>query len=205
MTNLSHSDLTKKQSQMLDVIRTFMARHNYAPSYREMMAATGIRSPATAFGHVRNLQRKGYIKTGKNQIRSIELTEKANMFARGIELPLVGVIAAGHPIEAIENREKITVPMELLPNLNCFVLQVRGESMKDEGILDGDYVIVERSFYPENGEVVVALLNNENATLKKYYREKNRIRLQPANAAMKPIYTRNPAIQGIVRAVLRKY
>lgn len=205
MPNISHSDLTKKQSEMLDVIRNFMARHNYAPSYREMMAAMGIRSPATTFGHVQRLQNKGYIKMGKGKIRSIELTEKANMFARGIELPLVGVIAAGHPIEAIENREKITVPMELLPNLNCFVLQVRGESMKDEGILDGDYVIVERSFYPQNGEVVVALLNNENATLKKYYREKNRIRLQPANAAMKPIYTRNPAIQGIVRAVLRKY
>lgn len=205
MPNISHSDLTKKQSEMLDVIRNFMARHNYAPSYREMMAAMGIRSPATTFGHVQRLQNKGYIKMGKGKIRSIELTEKANMFARGIELPLVGVIAAGHPIEAIENREKITVPMELLPNLNCFVLQVRGESMKDEGILDGDYVIVERSFYPQNGEVVVALLNNENATLKKYYREKNRIRLQPANTAMKPIYTRNPAIQGIVRAVLRKY
>lgn len=205
MPNVSHTDLTKKQSEMLDMIRNFLARHNYAPSYREMMAAMGIRSPATTFGHVQRLQTKGYIKMGKGKIRSIELTEKANMFARGIELPLIGVIAAGHPIEAIENQESITVPMELLPNLNCYVLQVRGDSMMEDGILNGDYVIVERSFYPKNGEVVVALLNNENATLKKYYREKSRIRLQPANAAMRPIYTRNPVIQGIVRAVLRKY
>lgn len=190
---------------MLDMIRNFLAKHNYAPSYREMMTAMGIRSPATTFGHVQNLQNKGYIKVGKNKMRSIELTEKANMFARGIELPLVGVIAAGHPIEAIENQENITVPMELLPNLNCYVLQVRGDSMVEDGILDGDYVIVERNFYPQNGEVVVALLNNENATLKKYYREKSRIRLQPANKDMKPLYARNPVIQGIVRAVLRKY
>lgn len=204
MANLSHTDLTKKQSETLDMIRNFMARHNYAPTYREMMEAMGILSPATTYGHVQNLQSKGYIKVGRG-MRSIELTEKANMFARGIELPLVGVIAAGHPIEAIENREKITVPMELLPNLNCFVLQVRGDSMVEDGILNGDYVIVERSFYPQNGEVVVALLNNENATLKRYYREKNRIRLQPANKDLKPLYARNPAIQGIVRAVLRKY
>lgn len=169
------------------------------------MSALNIQSPATAYNHVQNLERKGYIRVGKGRMRGIELTEKANMFTKGIELPLVGVIAAGHPIEAIENQESITVPLELLPNLNCYVLQVRGESMVDEGILDGDYVIVERNFYPQNGEVVVALLNNENATLKKYYREKNRIRLQPANKAMKPIYTRNPVIQGIVRAVLRRY
>lgn len=169
------------------------------------MASLNIQSPATAYGHVQNLERKGYIRVAKGRLRGIELTEKSNMFTKGIELPLVGMIAAGHPIEAIENQESITVPLELLPNLNCYVLQVRGESMVGEGILDGDYVIVERNFYPKNGEVVVALLNNENATLKKYYREKNRIRLQPANKLMKPIYTRNPVIQGIVRAVLRRY
>lgn len=205
MVTPSHSDLTKKQSEALDCIRNFLARHNYAPSYRELMSGLNIQSPATAYNHVQNLERKGYIRVAKGRLRGIELTEKSNMFTKGIELPLVGMIAAGHPIEAIENQESITVPLELLPNLNCYVLQVRGESMVDEGILDGDYVIVERNFYPKNGEVVVALLNNENATLKKYYREKNRIRLQPANKLMKPIYTRNPVIQGIVRAVLRRY
>lgn len=200
-----HSDLSKKQSDTLDAIRMFLAHHNYAPSYRDVMKAMGIKSPATAFAHVQALREKGYLTLRGKETRSLELTEKANMFVRGVELPLVGAIAAGQPIEAIENKESITVPLELLPNLNCYVLQVRGESMIEDGILDNDYVIVERNFYPQNGDVVVALLNNENATLKRYYREKTRIRLQPANKKMQPIYTKNPVIQGIVRAVLRRY
>lgn len=202
---MAHSDLTKRQSEALDCIKAFLSEHDYAPSYRDIMRLMGIHSPATAYNHVQMLKEKGYIRLRDGQMRSVELTEKANIFTRGVELPLVGTIAAGHPIEAIENQENITVPMELLPNLNCFVLQVRGESMIEDGILDGDYVVVERSFYPENGDVVVALLNNENATLKRYYREKTRIRLQPANKNMKSIYTKNPVIQGIVRAVLRRY
>lgn len=202
---MAHSDLTKKQSETLDCIRNFLATHNYAPSYRDIMTAMGIKSPATAYAHVQALKEKGYLTLRNGEMRSAELTEKSNTFKRGVELPLVGTIAAGHPIEAIENQDSITVPMELLPNLNCFVLQVRGDSMIDDGILDSDYVIVERNFYPNNGDVVVALLTNDKATLKRYYREKTRIRLQPANKAMKPIYTRNPVIQGIVRAVLRKY
>jgi len=202
---MAHSDLTKRQSDTLDFIRQFLADHNYAPSYRDIMRGTRISSPATAYTHVQSLRDKGYLKLTDGQMRSVELTEKSNMFTRGIELPLVGAIAAGEPIEAIENKETISVPIELLPNLNCYVLQVKGESMIDDGILEGDYVIVERNFYPENGDVVVALLDNENATLKRYYREKTRIRLQPANKKMKPIYTRNPVIQGIVRGVLRRY
>lgn len=200
-----HTDLTKKQSEALRQIREFLLKNNYAPSYRDIMKAMGIKSPATAYAHVQQLKEKGYLKLRNGEMRSVELTEKANIFTKGIELPLVGTIAAGHPIEAIEDRGSITVPLELLPNLNCYVLQVKGESMIEAGILDGDYVIVERNFYPQNGDVVVALLDNENATLKKYYREKTRIRLQPANKKMRPIYTRNPVIQGIVRAVLRRY
>ncbi len=202
---MGYSDLTKRQSITLDYIREFLAKHNYAPSYRDIMKGTGIKSPATAYNHVQALRDKGYLSLTDGQMRSVELTEKSNMFTRGIELPLVGTIAAGEPIEAIENNESISVPLELLPNLNCYALQVKGESMIEDGILDGDYVIVERSFYPENGDTVVALLDNENATLKRYYREKTRIRLQPANKTMKPLYTRNPVIQGIVRGVLRRY
>ncbi|MEX2054905.1 MAG: transcriptional repressor LexA [Candidatus Andersenbacteria bacterium] len=202
---MAYSDLTKRQSDTLDCIRQFLATHNYAPSYRDIMRGTGINSPATAYAHVQALRDKGYLQLRDGQMRSVELTEKSNVFTRGIELPLVGAIAAGEPIEAIENKESITVPMELLPNLNCYALQVRGDSMIEDGILDGDYVIVERNFYPNNGDVVVALISNENATLKRYYREKTRIRLQPANKNMKPIYTRNPVIQGIVRGVLRRY
>lgn len=205
MSEGERDDLTKKQGEALDAIRDFLAEHNYAPSYRDVMRAMGIKSPATAYNHVQALKEKGYLTLRGGQMRSVELTEKANVFVRGVVLPLVGVIAAGRPIEAIADQETVSVPMELLPNLNCYVLQVSGDSMIDDGILDGDYVIVERNFYPANGDVVVALLDNENATLKRYYREKTRIRLQPANKKMRPIYTRNPVIQGIVRAVMRRY
>lgn len=202
---MPYSDLTKKQSETLDCIRDWLAKHQYAPSYRDLMRAMQIKSPATTYNHVQALVHKGYLRMRDGQLRSVELTEKSNMFTKGVELPLAGTIAAGRPIEAIEERDTMTVPLELLPNLNCYVLQVRGDSMIDAGILDGDYVIVERNFYPHNGDVVVALLDNENVTLKKYYRENDRIRLQPANKKMKPIYTKNPTIQGIIRAVLRRY
>lgn len=199
------NDLTKKQSQALDCIRQFLAEHNYAPSYRDIMHAMGIKSPATAYNHVQALKDKGYITLRDHQMRSVELTDKADIFQKSVEIPLMGVIAAGQPIEAIEDQQDLAVPIELLPHLNCYALRVSGDSMIEDGILDGDYVIVERNFYPQNGDVVVALLNNENATLKKYYRERTRIRLQPANKKMKPIYSKNPMIQGIVRAVMRKY
>lgn len=202
---MAYSDLSKRQAETLDAIRTWFAEKHYAPSYRDIMRSIGIHSPATAFNHVQALRSKGYLRLRDNQMRSLELTEKSNLFTQAIELPLVGTIAAGAPIEAIENKESLSVPLDLLPNLNCYVLQVRGNSMEDDGILDGDYVIVERNFYPHNGDVVVALLNNEMATLKRYHREKTRIRLQPANKTMKPIYAKNPVIQGIVRAVLRRY
>ena len=169
------------------------------------MKAMGIKSPATAYAHVQQLKEKGYLKIRNGEMRSVELTNKSNIFTKGIEIPLVGMIAAGSPIEAIEERESITVPLELLPNLNCYALRVKGESMIDDGILNGDFVIIERNFYPKNGDVVVALVDNENATLKRYYREKTRIRLQPANKKMKPIYVKNPTIQGIVRGVIRRY
>ncbi len=199
------SDLSKKQSEALDAIRAFLGTHNYAPSYRDIMKAMGIKSPATAYAHVQQLKEKGYLKIRNGEMRSVELTNKSNIFTKGIEIPLVGMIAAGSPIEAIEERESITVPLELLPNLNCYALRVKGESMIDDGILNGDFVIIERNFYPKNGDVVVALVDNENATLKRYYREKTRIRLQPANKKMKPIYVKNPTIQGIVRGVIRRY
>jgi repressor LexA len=202
---MADDPLTKKQSEALNAIRDFMRTHNYAPSYREVMEALGIKSPATAFNHVRALQAKGYLTLKRGHMRSVVLTEKSNAFTRGIELPLAGIIAAGEPIEALQEDQRINVPIELLPNLNCYVLQVRGDSMQDDGILDGDYVIVERNFYPRNGEVVVALLSNDSATLKRYYREKGRVRLQPANARMRPIYAKNPVIQGIVRGVMRRY
>ena len=194
--------LTKKQKQILDFITQFIQSYDYAPSYREIAEHFGLSSTATIHEHVMALEDKGLI-TSSHSARSLEVVH--SRFGRSIELPLVGLITAGAPIEAIEEKETIAIPENLVRDENSFVLKVRGESMIEEGILDGDYVICERNFYPKNGDVVVALLDNTYATLKKYYREEKRIRLQPANKTMKPIYAKNPAIQGIVRAILRSF
>ncbi len=196
--------LTKKQAEVLRFVREYVAAHEYPPSYREIAQGLGVSSPATVFEHIQSLKSKGFLDAERTA-RSLELSPKAALLAKAALLPLAGRIAAGAPLEAIQEREEIAIPVELLPNLNCYCLQVKGDSMVEDGILDGDYVVVERNFYPKNGDVVVALLKNEYATLKRYYREKDRIRLQPANRSMKPLYEKNPAIQGIVRAVLRRY
>jgi len=195
--------LTKRQKQILDFITQFIQSYDYAPSYREIAEHFGLSSTATIHEHIKSLEDKGVLSSSHNVARSLEVMNYR--FGRAIELPLAGLIAAGEPIEAIETQETIAVPRSLIKDENSYVLKVKGESMIDEGILDGDYVVVERKYYPQNGDVVVALLDNEYATLKKYFREKDRIRLQPANKTMKPIYAKNPAIQGIVRAILRTF
>ncbi|MBT7553141.1 transcriptional repressor LexA [bacterium] len=196
-------NLTKKQKEILDFITQFIQTNQYAPSYREIADYFGLSSTATVHEHVKALEDKGLISSNHNAARSLEVIQQR--FGQSIELPLVGLIAAGEPIEAVEQNETLSVPKEFVRDDNSYVLKVKGESMIDEGILDGDYVVVERNFYPQNGDVVVALLDNTYATLKKYFREKDKIRLQPANKMMKPIYAKNPAIQGIVRAVLRRF
>ncbi|MDP2812656.1 MAG: transcriptional repressor LexA [bacterium] len=196
-------ELTKRQKQILDFITQFIQSYDYAPSYREIAEHFGLSSTATIHEHIKSLEDKGVLSSSHNVARSLEVMNYR--FGRAIELPLAGLIAAGEPIEAIETQETIAVPRSLIKDENSYVLKVKGESMIDEGILDGDYVVVERKYYPQNGDVVVALLDNEYATLKKYFREKDRIRLQPANKTMKPIYAKNPAIQGIVRAILRTF
>jgi len=200
-----HTRLTKKQAEVLCFVREYVAAHEYAPSYREIASGLKVASPATVFEHVQALKEKGFISGEGHAARALELSRKVSFLRKAVQLPLVGRIAAGTPIEALEEREEITIPVELLPHLNCFVLRVKGDSMVDDGILDGDFVVVERNFYPRNGDLVVALLDNDYATLKRYYREKDRIRLQPANRRMNPLFVTNPAIQGIVRAVLRRY
>lgn len=197
-------NLSKKQKQILDFITEFIASHEYAPSYREIAEYFGLSSTATVFEHIKTLEDKGYLKCLDKSPRSLEVIEK-NRFAKAFELPLVGLIAAGEPIEAIQDNETIAIPSDLVRDPNSYVLKVKGDSMINDGILDGDYVVVERNYYPQNGDIVVALLNNAYATLKRYFRETNRIKLQPANNNYKPIYAKNPAIQGIVRAVLRKF
>ncbi|MFA6466387.1 MAG: transcriptional repressor LexA [Patescibacteria group bacterium] len=197
-------NLTKKQKQILDFITQFIQSYEYAPSYREIAEHFGLSSTATIHEHVKALEDKGVISSSHNAARSLEIISQ-HRFGRSIELPLAGLITAGEPIEAIETHETIAVPQNMIRDENSFVLKVKGESMIEDGILDGDYVIVERNFYPRNGDVVVALLDNTYATLKKYYREKDRIRLQPANKNMKPIYSKNPAIQGVVKGIMRTF
>jgi repressor LexA len=200
------TNLTKRQRQILDFITEFVQKNNYAPSLREIGDHFKLSSPSTIHAHIENLKAKGFLKTSYNEARSIELVPIKAEWTQAIELPLVGLITAGEPIEAIEEKDTIAVPANFVNDqANSYVLMVKGESMIDDGILDGDYVIVERNPSPHNGDVVVALLNNAYATLKKFYREAHRIRLQPANAKMKPIYTKDPLIQGIVRGVIRKF
>jgi len=198
------ANLTKKQAEILNYLVEYINNHDYPPSIREIGANFGLTSPATIHAHLRHLQQKGYLSSSSSP-RSIRLSAKVFRSGAAVQLPLAGLIAAGQPIEAVEDKEMITVPADLVRDHNSFVLQVKGESMIEEGILDGDYVIVEQNYYPKNGDVVVALLDNTYATLKKYFREKSRIRLQPANKAMKPIFAKNPAIQGIVRGIFRKF
>ena len=199
-------NLTKRQRQILDFINDFIKKNDYAPSLREIGAYLNLSSPATIHTHIDNLKKKGFLKSSFNEARSIELVPTEVNWSKAVEIPLAGLITAGEPIEAVEQKETIAVPVDFVNDqINSYVLKVKGESMVDEGILDGDYVIVERNPSPQNGEVVVALLNNAYATLKKFYREANRIRLQPANSKMKPIFTKDPLIQGIVKGVIRKF
>jgi repressor LexA len=200
------NNLTKRQREILDFISEFLQANGYAPSIREIGEHFELSSPATIHAHLENLKAKGMLKNSYNEARSIELMPITVNWSQAIELPLVGLITAGEPIEAIEEHDTIAVPSDFVSdNVNSYVLKVKGQSMIEDGILDGDYVIIERNPSPQNGDVVVALLNNAYATLKKFYRETNRIRLQPANASMKPIYVKDPLIQGVVRGVIRRF
>lgn len=196
--------LTKRQKEIIDYINAFVAEYGYSPSYREIGDHFGLSSTATVCEHIQTLQEKGYLKIDPNEARSIEMIDDEK--AEAIFLSLAGLITAGQPIEAVEDKEKIAVPADLVKDeANAFVLKVKGQSMIEEGIFDGDYVVVEKNPHPRNGQVVVALLDNAYATLKKFYKETNRIRLQPANSTMKPIFAKNVLVQGVVRAVIRKY
>jgi repressor LexA len=199
-------NLTKRQRQILDFINEFSQKNSYSPSYREIGDNFELSSTATIHAHVSALQKKGLVKKAHNEARSIELIDNKIEWAQAIELPLAGLITAGEPIEAIETKETIAVPANFVTdNINSYVLEVKGESMKDEGILSGDFVIVERNPSPKNGDIIVALLDNAFATLKKFYREKDFIRLQPANSSMEPIFVKDLIVQGVVKGVIRRF
>jgi len=198
--------LTKRQRQILDFITEFKNKNGYAPSFREIGENFGLTSTATIHAHIKSLERKGFVKFDFNSPRSVEIVPESLNLSEAYLLELSGLIAAGEPIEAIAERETVSVPVDLVNDpANSYVLKVRGDSMIEEGILDGDLVIIERNPSPKNGDIVVALLNNAYATLKKFYREAKRIRLQPANSNYKPIYATDPLIQGIVRGVIRRF
>lgn len=200
--------LTPKQKEVLDFIVSFIHDKGYPPSFREIASGLDLASPSTVHVHIQALRDRGYLRggSGDSGMRNLEPTDKAVMWGKSVLLPLKGLITAGVPIEAVEERETFAVPVDLVPDsANSYVLRVKGDSMIEDGIFDGDFVIVERNPSPKNGDVVVALLDNAYATLKRFYRERDRIRLQPANSTMKPIYCYDPLIQGVVKAVIRKF
>lgn len=198
--------LTRRQRQVLDVIRGFIERHGYSPSLEEIGRALGLSSVATVHKHVSLLSEKGFLQRTWNQNRSIELTEEDRPGT--LRLPLNGTIAAGVPIEAVPTSETLCVPADMVrvPE-QSYVLRVRGDSMIDEQIRDGDYVIIEARDAAGDGETVVALVDGSEATLKRFSRMGGRIRLEPANPAMKPIVlaAERVRIQGVAIGVLRRY
>ena len=202
--------LTKRQRQVYDFIAGFVQTHGYSPSFEEIGDGLGLSSLATVHKHVSNLEKKGLLKRDYNRSRSIDVLPprgrmKQSMTAP-LTLPLLGRIAAGRPIEAVATPETISLA-DFTGSKDVFVLQVRGDSMQDEAILDGDYVLVEKQQTARNGEIVVALVEGTDATLKRFYKEGDRIRLQPSNAVMQPIVVPAAAVsvQGRVIGVLRKY
>ncbi len=202
--------ITKRQRQVYDFLQEFIQRNGYSPSFEEIGDGLGLSSLATVHKHISNLEKKGLLKRDYNRSRSIDVLPIRGMFKRTVPketaLPLMGRIAAGHPIEAVENPETISLG-DITRSKDVFVLQVKGESMRDEHILDGDYVLVEKIQNARDGEIVVALVDGTDATLKRIYREGANIRLQPSNAAMKPIIVpaKSVQLQGRVIGVLRKY
>ena len=209
--------ITKRQRQVYDYISNFVQSHGYSPSFEEIGQGMGLSSLATVHKHISNLEKKGLLRRDYNRSRSIDVLAPRGRMKQamgvlagsgnvGVSLPLVGRIAAGRPVEALQNPETISLA-DITRSRDVFVLEVRGDSMQDEAILDGDYVLVEKTKIARNGEIVVALVGGSDTTLKRIYKEGERVRLQPSNATMQPIYV--PAdsveIQGRVIGVLRKY
>jgi repressor LexA len=227
--------LTKRQKQVLDFLIDFLNHKGYAPSFEEIAQSLSLSSLATVHKHVQNLEQKGFIRRGYNQSRSIDVvavpgrvpyakTARRSLGARsraanalpaiadaalaGLEFPLLGRIAAGQPVEAVANPETLSLGDFARGKSNVFVLRVKGDSMVEDHICDGDYILVEGASTAENGDIVVALIEGTDATLKRFFRQNHsRIRLQPANAQMEPIVlpAREVRIQGRVIGVLRKY
>ena len=199
------SGLTPKQLRVLTFIRDFSRARGYAPTMQELADEFGV-SKVTVFEHISALQKKRFLSRTRHKARSLRLSDNIDFpDERATQLPLVGYIAAGQPIEAIEEREVLDLEEMFVSPYESFVLRVRGDSMIEDHICDGDYVVVEKREQIRDGETVVALLANGEATLKRFYRTPNGIRLQPANPAYEPIITKDVTVQGVVVGVLRGY
>jgi repressor LexA len=201
--------LTKRQTVILNYIKKYTAMHGYPPAIREICEGVGLSSPATAFVHVRNLQDAGYLKKTNNKFRTIELLVDNEYLEKKedvISVPLLGKITAGNPITAIEQpNEFFDIPASLIPaSAEVFTLHVSGESMINKGIYDGDYVIVKRDSNAKNGDIVVAMTDEDEATIKTFYKENGHIRLQPENDTMDPIILSNVTILGKAIGLYRK-
>ncbi len=198
----------KRQAQILDFIKQHIRSTNSAPTLREIADAIGVSSLATVHEHLEALEAKGLIKRKAGKVRTIELTQITEEFSsEGMNVPILGFIAAGAPIEPYTDpNASMEIPSPFVTGKKrVYVLQVRGESMIEEQIRDGDYVVIEQTDAANNGEIVVALLDNGMATLKRFFKEATRIRLEPANAKMSPIFVKNVRIQGKVVGLIRKY
>lgn len=200
--------LYKKQKQILDFIHQFIDKYGFSPTLSEIAEAIGVTSLATVHEHIETLERKGVIKRFHGAVRGIEIVDQEiSNVLKGIELPVLGFIAAGAPIMPYTDPDatiKVS-PSMLSGRKRSFVLQVKGDSMIEDGILDGDYVIIEEQTTALDGDIVVALLDNGLATLKRFYKELNRIRLEPANSSMDPIYATDVKIQGKCSGVIRRF
>ncbi len=200
----------KKQRAVLEFVSQYMQQHGYAPTIAEICDAMGVSSPATVHEHLQKLEKIGMLKRDWRKMRGMEvINQKAAGWLDGtsaVEVPMYGYIAAGRPIEAIANpTEFINVPQDMVGKRRTYVLQVKGDSMIEAAIQDGDYVVIEEQSTANNGDIVVALLNDTFATLKRFFKEADHVRLEPANSTMNPIISNDVKIQGRVIGVIRKY
>ena len=207
---MAYEDLSDIQVKILTYIKQEISHRGYPPSVREMCKATGLSSTSSVHAHLTTLEKKGYIVKGNNKMRAIEIVDTDNQYAdlpkkEIVHLPVLGNVAAGSPILAVENVEDLMpVPVDFIGNSESYVLKVKGDSMIEAGILSGDFIIVNKQNTANNGDIVVALID-DSATVKTFYKEKDHVRLQPENSTMDPILIKDPYILGVVKGVIRKY
>lgn len=205
-----YEDLTQKQIEILLYIKSEVQRKGYPPSVRELCRGVNIKSTSTVHGHLEKIEAKGYIRKDPTKPRAIEILDKNDDFLliskKTIDVPILGKVTAGTPILAVENIEDTyPVPIEIVEGHDVFMLKIQGESMIDAGILDGDLVLVQQQRDARNGDIVVALLEDEEATVKRFFKEENFIRLQPENQFMEPIMTKEVSILGKVIGLYREF